>query len=219
MMKRLSRNLIRTLLILLLAKSICAAPSRPLTPQNQALWNFGEETSYFYLNPTKQRFNEFERQADGFAHDLEGEGKADMLAAVEIAKISEKYHWEIVGGGKISDMARQIKGGTSRLAQYVNDDGQVDLHKLDVWWSSFFATGETKYLAKILEYAEPLQRGKPAMAQLVPYAASWSFKSNCGQHKAVAAFAKQCLDSNSFPPKKEFLKECVAAPKRAGHYR
>jgi hypothetical protein len=205
--------------ILLLVKSVIAASSRPRTPQDQALWNFGEETSYFYLNPTKQRFNEFERRADGFARALEGEGKADMLAAVEIAKISEKYQWQIVGRGKISDMARQIRAGTSRLAQYVNDDGQVDLHKLDVWWSSFFATGETKYLANILKYAEPIQHGKPAMAQLLPFAASWSFKSNCGQHKAVAAFANRCLDTNSFPSKKDFLKECIAAPKNAGHYR
>jgi hypothetical protein len=218
-MTRLSRNFTRTLVILLLVKSVIAASSRPRTAQDQVLWNFAEENSYFYLNPTKQRFNELERQADGFANALEGDGKADMLTAVEIAKISEKYQWEIVGSGKISDMARQIRGGTSRLAQYVDDDGQVDLHKLDVWWVSFFATGETKYLAKILKYAEPLQRGKPATAQLVPFAASWSFKSNCGQHQAVVAFAKQCLETNSFPSKKDFLKQCIATPKQAGHYR
>ena len=30
------------------------------------------------------------------------------------------------------------------------------------------------------------------------------------QHKALMAFAKHCLQSNTYPTKVEFLKECVA---------
>jgi len=141
--------------------------------------------------------------------------RADMYTAVIIAKISQRYHWDIIGKGKVSGMAREIAKGDSRLAKYVQDDQLVDLSKLDVWWSSFFATGETSYLTKILRYAEPLQPGKHAYDLAVAWAAAWSFKSNCQQHKAVAAFARKCLDTSAFPPKKNFLKECVAAPKRS----
>ena len=82
------------------------------------------------------------------------------------------------------------------------------------------ASAGLKYLSKILRYAEPLQkRGRLTNDIVVAYAAAWSFKSNCGQHKAVAAFAKQSLDTNAFPSKKEFLKESIGAPKHAGHYR
>lgn len=188
---------------------------------NQALEKSGERASYFYLNPTKQEYEELQKEADRFAVAMEKLGnKSDVATAVELARISEKYNWDVSGKTKIADMARQIRNHQGNLAKYVDDDRLVDPGKLDIWWTSFFATGETKYLSKILKYAEPLQKHAKVTSDLmVAYAATWSFKSNCGQHKAVAAFAKQSLDSNAFPLKKDFLKECVAAPKRSGHYR
>jgi hypothetical protein len=188
---------------------------------NQALDKFGERMSYFYLNPTKQQYDELQSGADRFAAAMQKLGnKSDVSTAAFFAKVSEKHNWDITGKSNVADMAREIRSRHSQLANYVEDDRQVDPAKLDLWWSSFFATGETKYLAKILRYAEPLKRTKHITSDLmIAYAATWSFKSNCGQHKAVAAFAKECLDSNAFPSKKDFLKECIAGPKRAGHYR
>jgi len=191
------------------------------TKDNQTLDKFGEQITHFYQNPTKQEYDELQNGADAYAAAMEKLGnKSDVSTAALLAKISEKHNWDITGKSKVADMAREIRSGHGQLAKYVEDDRLVDPGKLDIWWSSFFATGETKYLAKILNRAEPLQRGKHITTeQMVTYAASWSFKSNCRQHKAVAAFAKKCLDSNAFPSKKDFLKECITAPKRTGHYR
>jgi hypothetical protein len=188
---------------------------------NESLEKLGEQTSYFYLNPTKQNYDQLQSGADRFAAAMANlRNKSDVSTAVFLARISQKYNWDITGKSNIANMARQIKSQRGELAKYVENDQLVDPAKLDIWWSSFFATGETSYLSKILRYAEPLQkRGRLTNDLVVAYAAAWSFKSNCGQHKAVAAFAKQSLDTNAFPSKKEFLKESIAAPKHAGHYR
>lgn len=189
--------------------------------ENNALDKAGERASYFYLHPTKQEFEELGRNADRFAAAMEKLGnKSDVASAVELARISEKYGWDLTGKSKIADMARQIRSHRGQLANYVDDDQVVDPGKLDIWWTSFFATGDTKYLGKILTYAEyPLKRRKVDNDLLIAYAAAWSFKSNCGQHKAVAAFAKRCLKDDTFSSKKKFLEQSLAGPKSAGHYR
>ena len=201
----------------LAALALFAVPS-----PGENLQELGEQSSHFYLKPTKERYDKLQRDADSLAGALRKRGNgADLMTAVMIARISQKYHWDISGKGKESEMAREIIQGNSRLANYVASDALVDPGKLDIWWASFFATGEKEYLGKILRYAEIPKRG-PVAKMLVQGAAAWSFKSNCRQHKAVAAFAKECLSNNLFPEKKEFLRECVryaennGSPVRAG---
>jgi hypothetical protein len=133
-----------------------------------------------------------------------------------IAKISGKYHWEITGKSKISDAAREIVKGESPFAKYVHDESTIDTGKLDIWWASFFATGEKKYLRNILSCAEPPKLDSSDV-NLVTGTAAWSVKANCKQHKAVAAFVKECLDKNAFPEKTDFLKECLTYAKEGAH--
>jgi hypothetical protein len=191
---------------ILLAVTLCALQAR-----GADLKKFGDEMAYFYLAPTKERFDAFQLKADRLYNDLQKTGSgAETLAAVFIAKASMKHHWEIAGNGKVSGVAKEIVQASSNFAKYVNDDRKVDLHKLDIWWSSFFATGDTAYLKKILQQAKLPQPGERAADFMMPAMAAWSFKSNCKQHKAVAAFAKNCLENNLLPTKKEFLKDCVA---------
>jgi hypothetical protein len=177
------------------------------------LEKFGHEMSYFYLTPSVERYQHLQSEADRLANSLHAKGHADLLAAVVIAAASEKHHWEITGRGGISDLARQIAKGESKTAKYVKNDSMVDVGKLDVWWAGFFATGDTKYLGKILRYAKHPQPGEHAADFMMPAMAAWSFKSNCQQHNAVMAFAKECLRSSAFPTKVEFLKECVGSAK------
>ena len=172
--------------------------------------DFGHEMWTFYLQPSLQRYQHLQSEADRLANSLHTKGHVDLLAAVVIETASEKHHWAITGKGEISDLAREIAKGESKTAKYVKDDSMVDVGKLDVWWAGFFATGDTKYLGKILRYAKYPQPGEHAADFMMPAMAAWSFKSNCRQHKAVMAFAKRCLESNTFPTKIEFLKECVS---------
>jgi hypothetical protein len=179
------------------------------------LRKFSDEMAYFYLAPSKERFSEIQLKADQLYNELQKTGSGgEMLTAVFIAKVSMRHHWEINGNGKASRLAKEIVQGDSSFARYVNEDTKVDLHKLDIWWSSFFATGDSAYLKKILERAKLPQPGERAADFMMPAMAAWSFKSNCKQHKAVAAFAENCLENNLYPAKKELLKDCVAF---AGH--
>ena len=176
----------------------------------QDINRFSEEISLFYLHPTKEHYDILQQRADKYAGVLQKKGnRADLLTAAWIARVSQKYHLEITGRSEIAAKAREIAGGQSQIAKYVRDDNSIDPGKLDIWWVDFYATGDTEYLGKILRHAEKLHAGQKAAEMLVPFAASWSFKSNCKQHPAVLAYAKSCLKTNKFPQKKEFLQECV----------
>src|SRR5438105_1694917 len=111
------------------------------------LKKFVDEMTYFYLSPNKEEFDVLNSQADRYYDELQKPGgRAEVLAGVFIAKASMKHRWRISGTGKASGIAKDIAEGRSNFAKYVNDDTKVDLHKLDIWWSSFFATGDTDYL-------------------------------------------------------------------------
>lgn len=187
-----------------------AQPSPTAAPDLQ---KFADEMTYFYLAPSRENFHHLQAEGDRLAESLPKAGNVDLLAAVVSAAASEKHHWEITGSGRISHLAKALRAGKSETAHYVRDDSIVDVAKLDVWWADFFASGEEKYLAKILRQAKHPQPGEHAADFMMPAVAAWSFKANCQQHKAVLAFARSCLESNAFPEKKEFLKECVEAAK------
>jgi ribosomal protein L16 Arg81 hydroxylase len=171
---------------------------------------FSEEMSHFYLHPTKQRYELLQQEADKYAASLRKKGnQVDLLTAAFIACAAQRYHWGTTGRSEIATKAREIANGQSQIAKYVRDDQRVDPTKLDIWWVDFFATGDKEYLEKILRRAEKLHAGQRAAQMLVPFAASWSFKSNCKQHAAVLAYAKDCLKTNRFPQKNDFLQDCV----------
>ncbi|MYN44720.1 hypothetical protein GTP23_06480 [Pseudoduganella sp. FT93W] len=175
------------------------------------LKDFGTQMSYFYLTPTPEAFEAFQKNAERWRKELDKAGKgSDVLVAVMIARISQKNNWPI-SEGMIGLRAKEIADGQSRLAKYVVDDTQVNAAKLDIWWASFFATGEEIYLANIFQYAG-LELPKGDMARmLVIQAASWSFKANCRQHPKVLAFAKQRLTSPSTSEAQaRFIRDAIA---------
>ena len=174
------------------------------------LEEFGNQMSHFYMAPSQESFSVLQKNADQFRAKLEGAGNgADILVAVMIAKISQIHHWPI-GDGAFGKRAKEIAEGKSQLAKYIIDDSQVDPTKLDVWWASFSATGDERYLGNIFQYAG-LELPKGDIARmLVVGAATWSFKANCRQHKKVLEFAKKKLNSPTVPEAQaKFVKECI----------
>lgn len=174
------------------------------------LEDFGNQMSYFYLAPSQESFSKFQKNADQLRDKLEGSGNgADILVAVMIAKISQTRHWPI-GSSAFSERAKEIMEGKSPLAKYVVDDSRVDPAKIDVWWASFFAMGDERFLENIFQYASlELPKGDIGRMLLVG-AATWSFKANCRQHKKVLEFARQKLNSPSVSEvQAKFVKECI----------
>jgi hypothetical protein len=174
---------------------------------------FGKQMSYFYLNPTEKNFIEFQKRAASFEQELKSsKNRADILVAVMVARIFEKYNWSIQHEF-LKKQAFEILQRKSKLAKFINDDSIVNPTKLDIWWVSYFATGDEKYLYKILLYAGeelPEQKKENVSKLLIIGAATWSFKSNAKQHKSVRNFALKMSKDNSLSMKKrEYLLEVV----------
>lgn len=175
------------------------------------LKNFGTQVSYFYLTPTREAFEVFQKNAEGLRTEFAKAGNgSDVLVAVMIAKIAQKYNWPI-SEGTIGKRAKEIVDGKSRLAKYVVDDAQVNAAKLDIWWASFFATGDEIYLASIFQYAGMELPKDDTERMLIIQAATWSFKANCRQHPKVLAFAKQRLASpTTSEVQAQFIRDSIA---------
>ncbi len=181
----------------------CASAPLPEMP--------GQQITYFYSAPSDQAFQSIQKSVVVHEKLLRSQKKrSDILISVWIARISEKYGWPIAGSSGLSKQAKEILEGKSRLARYVSNDAAVDARKLDIWWASFFATGEEVYLDKILLFAgEDINKAKGRQIIIIG-AAGWSFKANCKQHKAVRSFAEKKLKSADFPHyKTRFLQECI----------
>ena len=172
---------------------------------------FGKQMSYFYLNPTEKNFIEFQKRAASFEQELKSSKKhTDIIVALMVARISEKYNWSIQDTF-FKKQALEILQEKSKLAKFINDDNAVNPTKLDIWWASYFATGDEKYLHKILLYAGEELPGKDNISKLLIIgAATWSFKSNCKQHKSVRDFALKMSNNSSLSMKKrEYLLKVV----------
>src|SRR5688572_16752147 len=174
-------------MILLLIIALAVVPSidasaEEVKPSIEAM---GEQMMYFYSSASREEFEAIQRAMQSnlgeFEKNTTGHG---MLAVVFLARASQKYGYELLDIGQLDDAAISLaKRADSPLARYVNDDTRVDPGKLDVWWISYFATGETSYLDKLLSWVREPESQAGAAQILVAGAASWSVEANCRQHQ------------------------------------
>ena len=170
---------------------------------------YSTDLTNFYLSPSPQNFDTVQLKADKFKRRLKKtKTNADLMVSVMIARIAEKYSWPIYHNSNIGRTAQEILDGQSQLAEYIVDDGQVDLLKLDLWWASYFATGDVIYLNKLLVYAgEDVHEGD--IDGMLITAATWSFTVNCNNHDLVREYASKCLANSKYQNKKEYLEACI----------
>lgn len=181
---------------------------------NDGIEELEYQMSYFYLSPSKTSFELLQQLAGQHSAKFKSSGNgAEMLMATLISKASQAHGWPIQDG-PFAKLAREISAGTSDVAKFVSDDRVVDPSKLDTWWVSFFATGDSRYLENLLVYAGEEMPEKDIEHMLVIGAATWSFTSNCHQHERVRAFAQQKLSGTNLSTEKiTYLQQCVAAGK------
>jgi hypothetical protein len=183
----------------------------------QTLEEFGGEMSNFYMEPSLARFEKLQNLSDKFYKELkEADGGAEVLVSIMIWRAAEKNSWPISGKGKASKLAKELASKKGKMYAYIVDDKLVDPSKLDMWWSSFFATGDETYRDKILFYAGVDKEGKPIDDLLIIGAATWSFKANCRQHDLVKKFAEKSLISPKYSDRKVFLQSCLAEKNNGG---
>ncbi len=173
--------------------------------------------SNFYMEPSLARFEKLQNLSDKFYKELkEADGGAEVLVSIMIWRAAEKNSWPISGKGKASKLAKELASKKGKMYAYIVDDKLVDPSKLDMWWSSFFATGDETYRDKILFYAGVDKEGKPIDDLLIIGAATWSFKANCRQHDLVKKFAEKSLISPKYSDRKVFLQSCLAEKNNGG---
>lgn len=182
----------------------------PNTSKAQNLDDFQDKGTYFYLSPSEKAFNEFQKSAEDNKNEILRLGNgSEIITSVMLARINAKYNWPLTDN-IFGTIAKEILVGKSPLAKYVNDDSQVTPNKIDIWWASFFATGEDIYLKKIFNYVGKIPDKSDDELTVLILVSSWSFKSICQQHDKVLGFAKQMLVSDSILDSQAlFLKLCI----------
>ena len=162
----------------------------------------------FQSSPTQENFSSISEMVEAnsdFIIRFSQQNGADRLMSTFLARASVKYDFDIVGEGEIFQLAKDIAANNEQneVANFVNDNETVTPAKLDVWWVSFFATGDTDYLERILAQVN-------SEKILIKGAAEWSFKSNCANQPEVKAFAEKAVEDEAWAEQREFLKECIS---------
>ena len=174
----------------------------------------GERMTHFYLSPTRDEFDAIQNGIKANLKQFKAQEKENgtaLMAAVFLARASEKYHYPLLDIGHLDDTARSIatRDG-SKASNYVHDDSQIDPGKLDIWWISYFATGDTSFLDKILaNVADPKSRSGVTNI-LVAGMANWSVASNCEQHAAVLEYVRSVLARTPPPANADALRDVLA---------
>jgi hypothetical protein len=157
----------------------------------------GQRMTFFYSKPSKAEFDAIQLGIRAHLEDLSsGTEDTAKLMAVFLGKVQRKQGWPIIDLGMIDDGARSIAArDESEFSRFVWNDAQLSPTRLDIWWISFFATGDTGYLDMIIDQVGDLDAQSGTANILVMGSANWSFESNCRQHKAVLDYAKEILST------------------------
>ncbi|MCX4187826.1 hypothetical protein [Methylophaga sp. OBS4] len=171
----------------------------------------GQRMTFFYSKPSKAEFDAIQVGISINLKELStGTEETAKLMAVFLGKVQMKHGWSIMDLGMLDDGARSIAArDKSEFSRFVWNDAQISPTRLDIWWTSFFATGDTGYLDKIIDQVGDLDAQSGAANILVMGAANWSFESNCRQHQAVLDYAKNVLATQAKRPNRKTIENIV----------
>ncbi|WP_257264567.1 hypothetical protein [Endozoicomonas sp. ONNA2] len=165
----------------------------------------------FYRDPSEAKFRQFEKLADLIFDRLDpGEESLKHKLPFAIALISEKNNWPIQSS-KCGELASEILEGSSERAKWFNSTVVSPL-KLDFWWSGFFATGEEKYLEKILKVIGPTTNRAKISIKATKAAAEFTFHVHCKEHQAVKDFACRMRNDSSLSDHQRAYLHAITGP-------
>ena len=196
---------------LILAAVILGSFTHTIAGDEPALEVLGNQLTYFYLNPSEEEFSALQQGIAMHYDELSSSGAGfSTLISVFLGKVHEKHGWSLLDIRDLDEQALSVADRDgSDLSRYVWDDTQIDPGKLDVWWTSFFATGDTMYLDKLINQVGDLEAQSGTENIMVMGAANWSVSANCRQHPAVLKYAKSVLRHDPPVPNRETLEEIV----------
>ncbi len=189
---------------------------------NPQLEKLGIDMMYFYQHPQQNQFQEIQEKAVKLLPKQDKHLPA-FLVWVDVA--SKKYGWEI-NDDFFPELMNEIHNPNSPMAQFIADDKIISPTKLDMWWASFFATGESQYVRKVFNQAIKLKatkqvidaKQKKTRREMIMFAtlmsAEWSFKSNCQQHAKIRKFSQHWQKENDLTTEaRALLDYCVSVKK------
>lgn len=213
--------------------STAKEPQAQSVTQHKAILNrLNQKIAYFYQQPNQADFNWVQDNRQSIEDALTANKKRHNAFAgvvVWVSQVADKHQWKIQPDYYPSAI-KQLNTPGSRAYQIFHGKPQITPQTLDMWWSSFFATGDMEYVKRIFNQAKQLQKitadaeknaqqGKKSkrdiLAFLVAGAAEWSFLSNCRQHAVIQVFAKKQLSHGGLSAAEQtLLTRCVSATGR-----
>ena len=186
----------------------------------QQLQKIDDLLTTFYQKPTQAQMNQLTKSLSEHSDEISLRTSLGLFSAIVMGYASQKNNLQINGQGEVFDAAKAIAADdeSARLVQYLKNHGSVDQTRLDIWWYSFFATGDSQYLDRILEQTGDLFADEfrgDARAALI---ANGSLMTHAAKHKAVAqycekALVKKALVKNQDHWRESLLKHCLAFSK------
>lgn len=192
-----------TLLVVLALLCGCGEP-RLMTAAT--LDDLSLRMSSFHRQPTQDEFHLILNSFARFDGDPQIRDSASLMASF-ILFASDRYAFTVERAPESQALVRFRTADRVRFNAWLGDDS-TSPQKNDVWWMAYFATGEDRWLDRVLAVATSAAtqtEGKPAVIDLAGQTARWSYKSNAAQWSEVLSHAERHAELGN-----AFAKECVA---------
>jgi hypothetical protein len=189
-------------------------------PRFTSVEQVGEAVTWFYRQPSEATFTDIALDLGALEPELaKTRGGFGSLCAVFLWRCVQYHGYTIpdAASGRSVERARLLLSDVPATdvgwVTSIRATGVMSPPLLDVCWVSYFATGDTTHLGRIVDSAvQPLP---PKTISVVASTARWSFKANCRQHPSVLQFAKQQRLSSNDENRSAFLDECIMYGQKA----
>ncbi|MGE5621291.1 MAG: hypothetical protein ACM3U0_01825 [archaeon] len=195
------------LLIVLSLTSVCFAQSK--SPQEI----IGMEMQNFFLHPSSDLVIDIIKSIDADKNFLNGSSSIILYTGfmtAAFAKYADKYEefYNLSNGLNGSKELAQYCLKLSKIQDAVLNWAGHDPGINDLLWSGFFASGDTKYLDRLVSEMKYCERKDSLNLFLTGISAKWSLCANAISYSLVKEHLKQTLDKRP-PELQAHLKELL----------
>jgi hypothetical protein len=176
------------------------------------LEKINQRLTTFYQSPTQDYMDELSQVLVVHSDKVTLGNAIGVFSAVVLGCGSRKFNLEIKQSGPVFDAAKEIAENNeeSPLVRMLNDNEKINRMRLDTWWYSFFATGDTRYLELLLQQTGNVLSDDFKGNAKAALMSNGSFMNYAADHEKVAQFCRSSIDNNKGTWRESLLRTCVA---------
>lgn len=166
----------------------------------------------FYRDPSQQKMDELTKVFRDNSQYVTARSPRGMLGSIVMGLASKKFDLKIKEQGPLFDTARAVANDdkSNELVKLLAENSDAGELRIKVWWYSYYATGETKYLEQIQNLTGDIFADNFEGQQRLSMIANGDLMRVAYTDDKVAEFCQSAAKKEKNPWRKSLLESSVA---------